>query len=116
MGALGPRRIVTDDPAHPQTVGPFHTSDNPLSPLDIADLKGRTFDGFVNEVRQFAATEYGAALFAGSRLPEDQRQAIAVKLAAASGLSESFILEHDLRISSSDFAEQRPGVSDSNAA
>jgi carboxypeptidase C (cathepsin A) len=228
MGALGPRRIATEDPAHPTTVGPFHTVDNPLSPLDIADLvfidpvgtgfshvvgggkpeefygvnedakatadfiiawltrnhrwnspkfvlgesygttraavlakalgggpfgggtlpgvslngivllglsmgspgedaetqlllpslaatawyhgkvdkKGRTFEEFVSEVRQFAATEYGSALFAGSRLPESQRQVIAAKLAAFTSLSESFILEHDLRISSGDFAEQ----------
>ena len=38
MGALGPRRIAADDPAHPTTVGPFHTIDNTMSPLDIADL------------------------------------------------------------------------------
>lgn len=228
MGALGPRRIAADDPAHPTTVGPFHTVDNALSPLDIADLvfidpvgtgfshvvgggktdefygvnedaratadfiiawltrnhrwsspkfvlgesygttraavlakalgggpfgggtlpgvslngivllglsmgspgedtesqlllpslaatawyhgkvakNGRTLEGFVEEVRQFAATEYGAALFAGSRLPGPERQAIAAKLAAFTGLSEAFILEHELRISSSDFAEQ----------
>jgi carboxypeptidase C (cathepsin A) len=228
MGALGPRRIAADDPAHPTTVGPFHTIDNSMSPLDIADLvfidpvgtgfshvvgggkpeefygvnedakatadfiiawltrnhrwnspkfvlgesygttraavlakalgggpfgggtlpgvslngvvllglsmgspgedaetqlllpslaatawyhgkvdkKGRTLEGFVSEVRQFAATEYGAALFAGSRLSGAERQTIAAKLAAYTGLPESFILEHDLRISSGDFAEQ----------
>jgi carboxypeptidase C (cathepsin A) len=38
MGMLGPRRIAPDDPAHPNTVGPFHVSDNPLCPLDVADL------------------------------------------------------------------------------
>ncbi len=38
MGALGPRRVVSDDPSRPVTVGPFHMADNPLSPLDIADL------------------------------------------------------------------------------
>jgi carboxypeptidase C (cathepsin A) len=228
MGSLGPRRIASDDPAHPTTVGPFHTESNPLSPLDIADLvfidpvgtgfshvvgagkpeefygvnedakatadfiiawltrnhrwnspkfvlgesygttraavlakaldggpfgggtlpgvslngivllglsmgspgsdteeqlllpslaatawyhgkidrKGRTLEAFVSEVRQFAAAEYGAALFAGGRLPEAQRQAIAARLAEFTGLSASFILDHDLRLSSNDFAEE----------
>ncbi|HVW70437.1 MAG TPA: hypothetical protein VHB68_15775 [Steroidobacteraceae bacterium] len=226
MGVLGPRRIAADDPAHPVTVGPFHTVDNPLSVLDIADLvfidpvgtgfshvvgagktedyygvtedarataqfvvawltknhrwnspkyvlgesygttraavlakalaggpfgggnlpgvslngivllgvhlggvgedaaiqsllpslaatawyhgridkKGRTFDAFLSEVQQFAAGDYGAALYAGSRLPEPQRQAIAAQLAAYTGLSASFVLEHHLRVSSDDFA------------
>jgi carboxypeptidase C (cathepsin A) len=228
VGALGPRRIASDDPAHPTTVGPFHTIDNPQSPLDIADLvfidpvgtgfshvvgggkpeefygvnedakatadfiiawltrnhrwnspkfvlgesygttraavlakalgggpfgggtlpgvslngvvllglsmgspgedvetqlllpslaatawyhgkvdkKGRTLEAFVSEARQFAATEYGAALFAGTRLAATDAQAIAAKLAGFTGLSQSFILEHNLRISSEDFAEQ----------
>ncbi len=228
MGAVGPRRIASDDPAHPTTVGPFHVVDNPLCPLDIADLvfidpvgtgfshvvgngkpeefygvnedakatadfimawltknhrwnspkfvlgesygttraavlakalgggpfnggtlpgvslngivmlglalgspgsdasfqlllpslaatawyhdkidkKGRTFESFISEARQFASGEYGAALFAGSRLPEVQRRTIAARLASFTGLPEPFILDHHLRISSGDFAEQ----------
>lgn len=228
MGILGPRRIAPDDPAHPTTVGPFHTSDNTLSPLDIADLvfidpvgtgfshavgggkpeefygvnedaratadfivawltknhrwnspkyvlgesygttraavlakaleggpfgggtlpgvslngivllglsmgspgsdaetqlllpslaatawyhgkidkQGRTLETFTNEVRQFAATEYGTALFAGGRLPETRRQAIAARLTELTGLPAAFILDHNLRLSSNDFAEE----------
>lgn len=227
MGVLGPRRVAPDDPAHPATVGPFHTVDNPLSLIDVADLvfidpvgtgfshvvgagktedfygvsedarataefivawltrnhrwnspkyilgesygttraavlaktlaggpsgggtlpgvslngivllgvhmggvgeeesiqsllpslaatawyhgkiekkQGRTLEGFLNEVRQFAGAEYGAALYAGSLLPEPQRQAIAARLAGYTGLAQSFILDHHLRICADDFA------------
>ena len=226
MGAVGPRRIAPDDPAHPTTVAPFHIQDNPLSPLDVADLVfidpvgtgfshavgsgkpddfygvdvdakatadfitkwltqhhrwmspkyvlgesygttraavlattlqggplrggdlpgvslngvmllgvalgspghdastqlllpslaatawyqnkvdkgGRTFEAFLNEVRQFAATDYGAALFAGSRLPEPQRNAIAARLSSYTGLSADFILQHHLRLDNNQFA------------
>jgi len=225
MGAVGPRRIAPDDPAHPKTVGPFHILDNPLSPLDVADLVfidpvgtgfshavgsgkpddfygvevdakatadfigkwltqhhrwmspkyvlgesygttraavlattlqggpfkggdlpgvslngvmllgvalgspgqdaftqlllpslaatawyqnkvdkgGRTLEAFLNEVMQFAATDYGAALFAGSRLPEAQRNVIAARLSSYTGLSADFILKHHLRLDNNQF-------------
>ena len=38
VGAIGPRKVSFEDPVHPPTVGPFHLKDNPLSPLDVADL------------------------------------------------------------------------------
>jgi carboxypeptidase C (cathepsin A) len=228
MGAVGPRRIAPDDPAHPTTVAPFHILDNPASPLDVADLVfidpvgtgfshavgsgkpddfygvdvdakatadfitrwltqhhrwmspkyvlgesygttraavlattlqggplkggdlpgvslngvmllgvalgspghdaatqlllpslaatawyqnkvdrgGRTFEAFLNEVRQFAATDYGAALFAGSRLPEPQRNAIAARLSSYTGLSADFILKHHLRLDNNQFVAE----------
>jgi carboxypeptidase C (cathepsin A) len=228
MGVLGPRRIAPDDAAHPTTVAPFRVVDNPLSPLDIADLvfidpvgtgfsqvvgngkpeefygvnedaratvdfiidwltrnrrwgspkyvlgesygttraavlakaleggpygggilpavslngvvllgvsigspgsdasyqlllpslaatawyhgkvekNGRTFETFLSEVRQFAGTEYGAALFAGNLVPQAQQQAVAARLASFTGLSQTFVLDHHLRISSTDFASE----------
>lgn len=38
LGLLGPERIDFDDPAHPQTTPPFHTTANADSPLDVADI------------------------------------------------------------------------------
>jgi carboxypeptidase C (cathepsin A) len=68
------------------------------------DKKGRTFDAFMREVREFDGTDYAVALYAGSRLPESQRRAIAGRLAEFTGLSDAFVLEHNLRISAHDFA------------
>ena len=228
LGALGPRTVVMADVVHPPTTGPFHLRDNPLSPLDAADLvfidpigtgyshligggkpeeyygvaedarataefivdwlnrngrwgspkfvlgesygtvrvcellkrlsggpsaggslpgvtfngaillgtaldhagpdateqsllptlaaiawyhdkvdkSGHTLESFVREAREFAATDYGAALYAGNRLTEEARQSIAKRLAAFTGLSEGFLLEHHLRVSAHEFAQQ----------
>ncbi|MDZ5650180.1 S10 family peptidase [Nitrospirillum sp. BR 11828] len=38
MGFVGPKRVDFADPVHPPTTPPFHTVDNPDSPLDVADI------------------------------------------------------------------------------
>ncbi|TWB39626.1 S10 family peptidase [Nitrospirillum pindoramense] len=38
MGFVGPKRVDFADPVHPPTTPPFHTVDNPDSPLDAADI------------------------------------------------------------------------------
>jgi len=68
------------------------------------DKAGRTFEGFIQEARQFAAADYGAALYAGTRLTAEQRQSIARRMSALIGLSEDDILKSDLRISAEEFA------------
>jgi carboxypeptidase C (cathepsin A) len=68
------------------------------------DKKGRSLEMVIAEAGRFAATEYGAALYAGTALPADQRQLIAHHLAALTGLPESFILDKNLRISLGAFA------------
>lgn len=70
------------------------------------DKKGRSFEAFLKEVRDFDAGEYAVALYAGNRLQDAQRRAIAARLAAMTGLQEGFILEHDLRLSNKDFAKE----------
>jgi carboxypeptidase C (cathepsin A) len=70
------------------------------------DKKGRTFEAFIREVREFDGGEYGLALYAGHGLPDNQRKAIASRIAAMTGLSEGFVLEHNLRISGHDFANE----------
>jgi carboxypeptidase C (cathepsin A) len=52
----------------------------------------------LDEVEQFAMNEYTLALMQGSKLPDDERQQIAEKLARYTGLSVDYVLRTDLRI------------------
>ncbi len=63
-------------------------------------------DKALAEAESFAAGEYVTALYAGASLPSEQRSAVAAKLARYTGLSESFVLAHDLRIDASHFREE----------
>ena len=58
----------------------------------------KSLTDFVEESRQFTYDEYAPALFRGNLLPDDQKQAIASRLAYFTGLSERYILQADLRI------------------
>ncbi len=53
---------------------------------------------FLEEVREFAETDYMTALMRGSRLDEDERREIAEQLAEYTGLDADYILGNDLRI------------------
>ena len=53
---------------------------------------------FLDEVESFAANEYAHALFQGDRLDATERDAIAERLVAYTGLSKTYILRYDLRI------------------
>jgi carboxypeptidase C (cathepsin A) len=61
--------------------------------------KGRDLTAFLNEARAFARGPYSEALAQGHNLPQAEVDAIAVKLAGFTGLSEQFIKEADLRVS-----------------
>lgn len=50
------------------------------------------------EVRSFASGEYAAALFQGDSLPAEERQQIAARLAAYTGLSPEYVERTNLRI------------------
>jgi len=69
----------------------------PNQPTDLKD--------FLAEVEHFASTDYLLALQQGASLPDDQRQAIAQKLHAYTGLSVPYILRADLRINGGEFTE-----------
>jgi carboxypeptidase C (cathepsin A) len=73
---------------------------------DKVDRAGRTLEGLVREAREFAATDYGAALYAGDRLTDTQRQAISHRLAGFTGLPEPWLLDHHLRVSAHQLAEE----------
>jgi carboxypeptidase C (cathepsin A) len=53
---------------------------------------------YLNEVENFATGDYAQALSKGNMLPEDERQRIAEKLAAYTGLSVPYLLKTNLRI------------------
>jgi carboxypeptidase C (cathepsin A) len=55
------------------------------------------------EAREFAHSEYPAALLAGANLPALQRSNIVAKLARLTGLPPRLIEDHELRVDSSTF-------------
>ena len=61
---------------------------------------------FLDEVRKFVETEYVPALFAGNHLTENEKDALAEKMAAYIGLSKEFIEGRNLRISLEDFVPE----------
>ncbi len=64
-------------------------------------LKNRPDDlvAFVASARQFASTEYAAALMKGSKLTVPEQTDIAKKLSDFTGLSEDYLIKADLRVS-----------------
>ena len=58
------------------------------------------------EARDFAGSEYVAALYAGAALTEPRRAEIAAKLARLTGLADTLILDHELRVDPSTFREK----------
>ena len=66
----------------------------------------RPLDEFLNEVEQFAATEYTLALMRGSQLPAEERAKIVEKLHTFTGLSKDYIERTDLRINIHRFCKE----------
>jgi carboxypeptidase C (cathepsin A) len=60
-------------------------------------------NAFLTEARQFASTEYAAALMKGSHLSDNERADIAKKLAHFTGLSEDYIIKAELRVTLGQF-------------
>jgi carboxypeptidase C (cathepsin A) len=63
------------------------------------DRAGRTLEQFLDESRAFARDEYLRALYIGDQLEEGERQRIAQRLEALTGLSADYYLANGLRIS-----------------
>jgi carboxypeptidase C (cathepsin A) len=63
-----------------------------------ADLRKKTLRKLLDEVEEFAATEYASALFLGSRLPAKARKDLVAKLARYTGLSPEYVERTNLRI------------------
>jgi carboxypeptidase C (cathepsin A) len=61
--------------------------------------KNETLLSFLDEVRVFASTEYASALIANRRLSGDERAQMISRIAAYTGLRESYVEQSCLRIS-----------------
>jgi len=61
---------------------------------------------FLDEVREFAEGEYNIALMKGSQLSEVEKQKVARKYAAYTGLSEDYVIASDLRVEIMRFAKE----------
>lgn len=68
-------------------------------------LKDRpdNLDTFLDKARQFASTEYAAALMKGSKLDSTEKAEIAKKLAGFTGLSADYLIKANLRVELSQF-------------
>jgi carboxypeptidase C (cathepsin A) len=73
---------------------------------------GQPLEPFLQEVEQFALTDYAQALRAGSTLSQDQRDTIAAKLHDYTGLPVSYIEKADLRIDGGEFEQNLQGDTD----
>ncbi len=71
-----------------------------------AELQSRDLRGLLDEVADWSETRYLVALGKGDRLNDDERDAIAERLAQYSGLSKRFILGADLRIKIMSFCKE----------
>ena len=62
-----------------------------------------SIEDYTAEVRRFVEEEYVGALFKGNALDTEEKDALAEKIAAYTGLSKEFVLSHNLRITGDDF-------------
>jgi carboxypeptidase C (cathepsin A) len=71
-----------------------------------ADLQGGELTKAVAEAERFAAGEYTLALMRGNDLSAAERRQVAQKLARYTGLSETYILEANLRVPIFEFTKE----------
>ncbi|MFT2090712.1 S10 family peptidase [Paraglaciecola sp. 2405UD69-4] len=67
---------------------------------------GEPLESFLDKSRTFAVDEYLPALFKGNLLSAAEKQEIAAKMSSFIGLSQTYILQSDLRILSGRFAKE----------
>jgi len=82
-------------PTYAATAWYHHKLPGPNSPIDL--------EPFLKEVEDFATKDYANALAQGTTLSKADRQAIAEKLRAYTGLPVSYILKANLRIDGGEF-------------
>lgn len=68
-----------------------------------AEAKGRSFDQFIKDAQDFAASDYLPVLFQGDTAPIERQRAVAEKLQAFTGLPADWYLAHQLRITKVDY-------------
>ncbi len=73
---------------------------------DKIDDKPEDFESFIQEAREFASTEYAAALMEGDKLSESRRNQIIDKLSEFTGLSTDYLDKADMRVTQSEFTKE----------
>ena len=68
--------------------------------------KPADIETFLDEVRQFTRNEYLPALFKGAYLSDEEKKRMASRLAAYTGLSETYIVQSDLRVLTGRFVKE----------
>ena len=68
--------------------------------------KGESLESFLDDVRNFTQNEYAPALLKGDQLSSSEREAMAQKLADLSGLSKTYWMRADLRVTNSEFFQE----------
>ncbi|MDG1573439.1 carboxypeptidase [Robiginitalea sp. M366] len=68
--------------------------------------KNPDLEAFLSEVRRFTEQEYAPALLQGDRLSAAEKQAMAGRLAAYSGLSANFWLKANLRVTNQEYFQE----------
>jgi len=63
-------------------------------------------DKFLDEVTAFAANEYQAALFKGTRLTDAEKDEVVGKISGYTGLKPDFVRDHNLRIATDQFCPE----------
>ncbi|MGB6482886.1 MAG: hypothetical protein WBE86_05300 [Candidatus Acidiferrales bacterium] len=63
-------------------------------------------NGFLEQARQFAETDYADALLKGSKLSDAERDSVAKKLSQFTGLSADYIAKANLRVTLPQFMEE----------
>ena len=80
-------------PTYAATAWYYKLVKNP--PVDLAT--------FVDSAREFAGTQYGAALMKGTNLSQAETADVAAKMSAFTGLSEDYLIKAELRVSLQQF-------------
>jgi carboxypeptidase C (cathepsin A) len=70
------------------------------------DLQSLSLEEVVKQATAFAFTDYTLAMMKGHSLSDDERSAVAEKLARYTGLSKEYVLHAKLRVSMQRFAEE----------
>ena len=68
--------------------------------------KNPSLEAFMKEVREFTGAQYAPALLKGDQLGTSEKQQIAAKLAAYSGLSTDYWIKADLRVTNQEFFQE----------
>jgi carboxypeptidase C (cathepsin A) len=90
-------------PRSPVLKLPYYTAAAHYHRKLAADLQGRGLQDLLAEVERFTLDEYLPALSRGGFLEEGRRREVAGRVARYSGLTESFVLDHNLAVPASAF-------------